>query len=294
MLSKEYFSINQFKSGIWLLGVPSCLFGTVERSVALFSQNYISVINIFHFLATAFLFTCWIYLKPEFEFAQDINEKSITLYEDALLPQGNIHLLAAKSRMAELQKYHVIRQLYVLPFSFICQIYHLLNLKHLETVHSLSLGNLRVIDVNGCYSTSTGGSLTFSTALSSPLSILKIWRQPTVEVELTLHTPYTVELCIPVYQDKKMIVLFNAFPLSTNKHIFLVNIYSNLEWPKFLLSSILHIASFVTVCEDMPYLKKLSQRNLLKSNQTPSHQTMWLYKRFIELYASKLEIKEGI
>ncbi|PSF36247.1 hypothetical protein C7H19_13650 [Aphanothece hegewaldii CCALA 016] len=293
MLSREYFSINQFKSGIWWVGVPSCLFGTVERSVALFSDNYISVINIFHFLFTAFLFTCWIYLKPELKFDSNIKESN-SMEKDDVLPLGDIHLQKAKTRMAELQQYHVIRQLYILPFSFICQIYHLLNLKHLETVHSLSLGNLKVIDVNGCYSTSTGGSLTFNTALSSPLSILKIWRQPTVQVELTLHTPYTVELSIPVYQDKKMIVLFNAFPLNSNKHIFLVNIYSNLQWPKFLLSSLLHIASFLTVYEDLPYLKKLSQRNLLKSNQTPSHQTMWLYKRFVELYASKLESKEEI
>lgn len=292
MLSRQY-SVDQFKNGIWWIGVPSCLFGTVERSVALFSENYISVINIFHFLATAFLFTCWIYLKPEIEFNSSI-EESDSLEQDDVLPLGDIHLQKAKTRMAELQKYHVIRQLYILPFSFICQIYHLLNLKHLETVHSLSLNNLRVIDVNNYYSTSTGGSLSFNTALSSPLSILKIWRPPTVEVELTLHTPYTVELSIPVYQDKRMIVLFNAFPISSNKHIFLVNIYSTLPWPKFLLSSLLHLASFLTVYEDLPYLKKLSKRNLLKSIQNPNHQTMWLYKRFVELYAAKLESKEEI
>lgn len=289
-----YVSIDKFKSSIWLLGVPSCLFGTLERSVALFSQNGILAINIFHFLATAFILTCWVYLKPEFEFNPNTGEPSLKLSKDALLPQGDIHLLAAKSRMAQLQKYHVIRQLYILPFSFICQIYHLLNLKHLETVHSLSLGNLKVIDVNSFNPTVMGGSITFDTALSSPLSILKIWRQPTVEVKLTLHTPYTVELSIPVYQGKKMIVLFNALPLSSDTHAFLVNIYTDLKWPKFLLSGLLHIASCLTVYEDLPYLKKLSQRNLLRSSHTPSNPTMSLYGRFVDLYAPKLEIEEEI
>jgi hypothetical protein len=92
---------------------------------------------------------CWFYLKPEedwinsgLEQLQTYQHQSTTSYQD------KTYLVAAQTRMKELQDYHQISQRYVLPFPYICQIYHLLNLKHLENVHSFSLSNLRVVGVN--------------------------------------------------------------------------------------------------------------------------------------------------
>ena len=102
----------------------------------------------------------------------------------------------------------MISQEYILPFPYLCQIYHLLNLKHLETVHNFSLNNLKIFQISHFQPTSTGGIIKFQTILDSPANPLRIWRQPIVEVDLILHTPYTVELSIPVYNNKRIIVLF--------------------------------------------------------------------------------------
>lgn len=301
MLSSPTLDLSDFKYSIWILGIFSCLLGTLDRSLALFSSNYLSLVEVFQLLAVSCLLMGWIYLRPEqdgpeqdedfLQSSTDIENVELLPPNDSLIAQDDIHLLTAQTRMLDLKKYHVIRQLHVLPFPFICQIYHLLNLKHLESVHSISLSNLKVIDVNHLVPTALGGTIKFQTTLDSPFSILKMWRQPIVEVELTLHSLYTVELSIPVYGGKKMIVMFNAFPLSEDQHEFLIDIYTDLKWPKPILQLILHIASLVTLYEDLPYLQKLSEREwlgLINKGSTSIQNINWLFNRFIELYASKL------
>ncbi len=297
MLSNPTLDLSDFKYSIWILGIFSCLFGTLDRILALFSSSYLSLIEVFHLLAVSCLLIGWIYLRPDeqdedfLESSEDIEDLELLPSNDSLIAQDDIHILAAQTRMLALKKYHVIRQLHVLPFPFICQIYHLLNLKHLESVHSVSLSNLKVIDVSHLAPTALGGTIKFQTTLDSPFSILKMWRQPIVEVELTLHSLYTVELSIPVYGGKKMIVMFNAFPLSEDQHEFLIDIYTDLKWPKPILQLILHIASLVTLYEDLPYLQKLSEREwfgLINKGSTSIQNINWLFNRFIELYASKL------
>lgn len=295
MLSNPELDLSDFKYSIWILGILSCLFGMLDRSLALFSSSYLSLVEVFHLLAVSCLLIGWIYLKPEqnddfFEFTDAANDELLPS-NHCLMAQDDVHLLAAQSRMQDLKQHHIIRQLHVLPFPFICQIYHLLNLKHLESVHSVSLSNLRVVDVNHLAPTALGGTIKFQTTVDSPLSILKLWRQPIVEVELTLHSLYTVELSIPVYGGKKMTVIFNAFPLSEDRHEFLIDIYTDLNWPKPILQLILHIASLVTLYEDLPYLQKLSEREwfgLLNKSGTSVQSINWLFHRFIELYAAKI------
>ena len=109
-------------------------------------------------------------------------------------------------------------QEYFLPIPYFCQIYHLLNLKHLESVHSFSLSSLKVIDVSQLEATTIGGIIKFQTVIDSSSNMLSILRQPTIEVELTLHTPYTIELNIPVYNGKKIVVIFNILPLGNDEH----------------------------------------------------------------------------
>jgi hypothetical protein len=274
------------RSGIWAVGIPSCVFGIGERTMVALADGYISILEITQLFTTFFLFVSWLYLKPEAKLhsASDSGKNTqlnfpseqLELYENIIT-----------NKILSLQELHKIRQIYILPFSHLCQMYHLLNLKHLETIHGFSLNNLKVIKVSYTQPTLSGGIIKFQTILDSPMNALRIWRQPIVEVNLILHTPYTVELSIPLYNDKNITVLFNAFPLSENEHQLVIDIFSNLEWPKPLLQLILHFASSLTLFEDLPYLNRLAQRkldNLVNLKNISKHETMWLYRRFIDLY----------
>ncbi|HAA27393.1 MAG TPA: hypothetical protein DCE56_06550, partial [Cyanobacteria bacterium UBA8553] len=117
---------------------------------------------------------------------------------------------------------------------------------------------------------------------------LRIWRQPIVEVILILHNPYTVELNIPVYNDKRIVVMFNVEPISDKEHKFFIDIYSDLNWFKPLLQILFHFAACLTLFEDLPYLQKLAERTerLVNLNALPTHETMLLFRRFVELYGS--------
>ncbi|MBD2343583.1 hypothetical protein [Anabaena subtropica] len=267
-----YQFINKLKTGIWLIGIPSWLFGITDRSMSAFADGYLSVVEIFQLLTTSFFFVSWLYLKPE-----NISDQDAGL----LCPyQGN---------QVELKKRHMISQEYILPFPYLCQIYHLLNLKHLETIHKFSLNNLRILSISDFQPTTFGGIIKFNTLLDSPINALRIWRQPIVEVDLILHTPYTIELSIPVYDNKRIIVIFYAFPLNDREHQLFIEIYSDLDWPKPLLQVLLHFASCLTLFEDLPYLRDLAEVNierLFKLSKFSKQANMLLFKRFVELYGA--------
>ncbi|MEH1855593.1 MAG: hypothetical protein V7L11_28910 [Nostoc sp.] len=274
--------IDQIKSSIWLFGIPSWLFGITDRSIAAFADGYLSPIEIFQLFTASFFFVSWLYLKPEESF--NGNHLDPSQYEE--------YLARTQANKLQLKKRHMISQEYILPFPYICQIYHLLNLKHLETVHRFSLNNLKILSISEFQTTSAGGKIIFQTILDSPANLLRIWRQPTVEVDLILHTPYTVELSIPVYNNKRIIVIFHAFPLNHSEHQLFIDIYSDLGWPKPLLQIILHFASCLTLFEDLPYLRALTEKNierLFNLSKTSNHESALLFKRFVELYGSSGE-----
>ncbi|MBD2090902.1 hypothetical protein H6F67_13680 [Microcoleus sp. FACHB-1515] len=284
-------SITKIRNNIWTIGIPSWLFGLGDRTVAAFADGYLTAIELAQLLMASFFFISWLYLKPEASFSSGSSELLAACESDALLPQHDVYLRRAQQRMTELQEHHLITQEYILPIPYICQIYHLLNLKHLETVHGFSLNNLKVVKIVNSEPTALGGKVRFQTVLESPYNVLRIWRQPIVEVELTLLTPYTVELNIPVYNDKRIVVIFNAIPLNNNEHKFFIDIYSNLGWPKLLIQPILHFAACLTLFEDLPYMQKLAERNLervVKQGKVSNHESMWLFKRFADLYGNRL------
>lgn len=296
--------VYNLRSGIWFVGIPSWVFGIGDRTLTAFVDGYLSAQDIAQLFTAFFFFVCWLYLKPELNLS--IVETTADYQLDIDAEQLELFKNIVANRMLQLQEQHTIRQEHVLPYPHLCQIYHLLNLKHLETIHSFSLNNLKVVGVNHCQPTYSGGLIEFQTTLDSPANILRIWRQPKVNVNLTLLTPYTVELSIPVYNDKRITVLFNVLPLRNDRHKFYIDIYTNLEWPKPILKAILHLASSLTLFEDLPYLRQLAQRNterLFNSNKhsdnslesaSPHRQactectrdTMWLYRRFVDLYGS--------
>ena len=283
--------VHNLRSGIWFLGLPSWLFGVTDRTFASFADGYVSTLELAQLFTASFFFLSWIYLKPESSLNSSDTE-TLPSYEFDFAPyELELYKGIVAKRMLELQQ-HMIRQEYILPFPYLCQIYHLLNLKHLETIHSFSLNNLKVVKVSNFQPTSNGGTIKFQTVLDSPINPLRIWRQPIVEVQLILHTPYTVELSIPVYNNKHITVLFNALPLSNNEHKLFIDIYSNLEWPKPILQLLLHFASSLTLFEDLPYLRKLGSRNiqgLVNLSRVSNHETMWLMRRFADLYGGKKE-----
>lgn len=276
-----YQFINKFKIGVWLFGIPSWIFGITDRSMAALSDGYVSPTEILQFLTTSFFFVIWLYLKPEEKFDA---ENSIQRYQD--------YMCLTQSHHFELKKRHMISQEYILPFPYLCQIYHLLNLKHLETVHNFSLNNLKVLQVSEFLPTKIGGIIKFQTLLDSPINALRIWRQPIVEVDLILHTPHTIELSIPVYNNKRIIVIFYAFPLNEKEHRLFIEIYSDLQWPKPILQILLHFASCLTLFEDLPYLRNLAEVDIeraFKLGRVSKQANMLLFQRFVELYGSTRE-----
>jgi hypothetical protein len=297
MTIARFSPVNWFRSHIWVVGILLLLIGLSEQSNLIFADNHVSSWEFFHVVAIAFLVVSWISLRPELEAEPDLSARLETVQPHAILPHDEAYYSTTHSLMRELNNYHVVSQIHTLPFPYLSQIYHLLNLKHLETVHSNSLGSLKVIDVSDFQTTQIGGAVKFRTTLNSPINLLKIWRQSIVDVDLILHTPYTVELNIPMYGEKRMIVMFNVFPLGNTAHELFIDIYTDLKWPKWLLTSVLHLAALFTVYEDLPYLKKLSERGLeglLNPNRTLSHKTMWLFKRFVNLHGSRMMLPQAL
>ncbi|MGF1534887.1 MAG: hypothetical protein ACFB4J_00185 [Elainellaceae cyanobacterium] len=272
------------RNGIWLVGIPSWLYGLVDRGIAAAADGYVSMVELFYILSISALFTGWLWMKPN-QYRRSDN--AITLQRHQLQwGECPNYLQAARVRMVELYEQHVVGQAYELPLPYYCQIYHLLNLKHLESVHSFSLGNLKVLGVNDFQTTPAGGIIRFRTALSSSAHVLRLWRQPEVEVELVLHDSYTVELRIPVYGDRRIIVLFNVLPMANEHHQLFIDIYSDLNWPKLLLEPLLDVASSLTLLEDLSYLRQLSERREQSAAAKRQQPTLFLLNRFVELYGS--------
>ncbi|MEO1560441.1 MAG: hypothetical protein AAFS12_12685, partial [Cyanobacteria bacterium J06632_19] len=259
--------------------IPSWLFGIGDRSFAAFADGYISVIEVIQLFTASLFFASWLFLRPENTPENDDTIANIGKYCTNYALKLN------------LKQRYMISQEYILPFPYICQIYHLLNLKHLESIHKFSLNNLKVVNVSDFQLTENGGAIKFQTILDSPFNPLRIWRQPIVEVDLILHNPYTVELSIPVYNQKRITVIFHAVPLNENEHYFFIDIYSDLEWFKPFLQLLLHFASCLTLFEDIPYLRNLSEKNrdsLLKLGRVSNCKSMSLYRRFVELYGANI------
>lgn len=49
---------------IWLLGVAFWVFGMIDRSIASFSDGYLSITDIAQLLTVLFFFVNWLFLKP--------------------------------------------------------------------------------------------------------------------------------------------------------------------------------------------------------------------------------------
>ncbi|KAM3092547.1 hypothetical protein ACKFKG_12515 [Phormidesmis sp. 146-35] len=56
--------VSSLKNGIWLLGVSCWLFGITDRTIASFSDGYLSALDIVQLFTASFFFVSWLFLKP--------------------------------------------------------------------------------------------------------------------------------------------------------------------------------------------------------------------------------------
>ncbi|HZG40266.1 MAG TPA: hypothetical protein VEZ50_16430 [Nodosilinea sp.] len=265
---------NIFKYGFWLLGIPAILYGAVDRGLAAFSTPVVDVTDISHCLIALVLLFGWVCIGLTEEPAAEASLEGVEL---------------ANSEALALHSDCIAQQSYRLPFPYLCQVYHLLNVKHLEDIHRFSLGNLRVIKISHFHKTQTGGEIRFKTVLDSPFNVLRMWRDPSVDVDLTIHSPYQIELKVPAYGQKFIRVLFSVVPLNDEEHYLNIQMFSNLAWPRELLKAVLLLASSLTLLEDLPYLTHLAKRNydgLFSRPVERKHpsQAMQLFHRYVDLY----------
>jgi len=271
-----------FIYGMWLLGIPAFIYGAADRGVVAFTQNSFETTTVSHCLIALTALLGWLVIgtaeyDPEWRSLQDQVSNQIT------------DSSASDECIAE--------QRYRLPFPHGCQIYHLLNLKHLEEVHRFSLGNLKVTKISDFQRTQMGGVIRFKTVLDSPTNVLRMWRDPSVEVDLVLHTPYQIELKVPAYGDRYIRVMFNVIPLDESEHILAIQMFSNLQWPREILRAILTIAASVTLLEDLPYLSQLaghSTARLQASETGTSAQAMQLFRRYVHLYGYEHKADQSV
>lgn len=58
---------TRLKLGIWSLGNACWLFGIADRSIAVFSDGYLSTVDIAQLLTALLLFAAWLLLKPNWK-----------------------------------------------------------------------------------------------------------------------------------------------------------------------------------------------------------------------------------
>jgi hypothetical protein len=56
--------LGKLRNAIWLLGVSSWLFGITDRSIASFSDGYLSALDLIQLSTASFFFVSWLFLKP--------------------------------------------------------------------------------------------------------------------------------------------------------------------------------------------------------------------------------------
>jgi hypothetical protein len=94
--------IANLRSGIWLLGIPSWIFGMADRSIASLADGYVSAVELAQLLTAAFLLLSWISLKPE----SSLEPSNVDL-------DSYPSLWPFQDRMLDLRQRHMISQEYM-------------------------------------------------------------------------------------------------------------------------------------------------------------------------------------
>lgn len=62
--SERSIFLGNLRNGIWLLGLSSWVFGITDRSIASFSDGYLSALDLVQLFTASFFFVSWLFLKP--------------------------------------------------------------------------------------------------------------------------------------------------------------------------------------------------------------------------------------
>lgn len=62
--SEQSVFLGKLRNAIWLLGISCWLFGITDRSIASFSDGYLSAWDIIQLATASFFFVSWLFLKP--------------------------------------------------------------------------------------------------------------------------------------------------------------------------------------------------------------------------------------
>ncbi|GET40091.1 hypothetical protein [Microseira wollei] len=56
--------LRNLRSGIWLVGISSWIFGITDRTIAALADGYLSAWDIIQLCTASFFFVSWLFLKP--------------------------------------------------------------------------------------------------------------------------------------------------------------------------------------------------------------------------------------
>ncbi|MBF2017833.1 MAG: hypothetical protein IGS23_22080 [Rivularia sp. T60_A2020_040] len=294
---------SRFRSGIWLFGIPSWLFGISDRSFAAFADGYLSVMEVIQLFTASFFFASWLFLRPE----DLVDNHDIVLSGN----HGNVTNFNPEPK----EKYiiseeHFLSKQYILPGSYWTNMFHTLNPLHLNHVHKITQNGIKVTEVTQYRETEMGGILTFTSVMDQipglitdiqkiikyiPIinllnKYIDMLRRPAFTSQLILHSAYTTELYIPADKYYTSIV-FYVHPIEQNKCELFIDFYSNLPIPKICKHILFQIITPIVVWEDKVYLLKLSQKEpeffTKVRRKVPDNHFLRLSQRFIELYGSQ-------
>lgn len=298
------FIFSRIRSGIWLFGIPSWVFGISDRSYAAFADGYLSAMEVIQLFTASLLFASWLFLNPE---NLVDNHDVIELEAD----YGITHALNSESNQKYMiNKEHFLSKDYILPGSYWTNMFHTLNPLHLNHVHKITQNGIKVTEVTQYRETEMGGILTFASVMDQipglitdiqkiikyiPIinllnKYIDMLRRPAFTSQLILHSPYTTELYIPADKYYTSIV-FYVHPIEQNKCQLFIDFYSNLPIPKICKYILFQIITPIVVWEDKVYLLKLSQKDpeffTKIRRKVPDNHFLRLSQRFIELYGSE-------
>jgi hypothetical protein len=59
------YAIAKVKNNIWIVGIPTWLFGVYDRGMAVFIDGHLTALKLSQLFITCFFFISWLYLKPD-------------------------------------------------------------------------------------------------------------------------------------------------------------------------------------------------------------------------------------
>lgn len=62
------------KTALWFIGNIAWFLGILDRSIAALADGYLSAIGLLQILIATFLFWCWLFLKPNWNAANQIKQ----------------------------------------------------------------------------------------------------------------------------------------------------------------------------------------------------------------------------